>query len=94
MVVDREFQKEIEQIEAQMTTEADWDLMGRAEQDRSRFLYSLLGGLIQGRLVGIVKHVEHFNGCEALRQLLLNCQPQARNRAMSFRESCRIPPST
>lgn len=42
----------------------------------SRFLYSLLGSLVQGRLVGVIKN--------ALRQLLLNCQPQARNRTMSL----------
>ena len=58
--------------------------MGKAEQDRSRFLYSVLGSLIQRRLVGAVKNVENFNGYEALRQLLSNCQPQTRNRTMSL----------
>ena len=79
VVVAREFQKEIEQIESNLSNEVDWDLMGKAEQDRSRFLYSLLGSLIQGRLVGVVKNVENFNGYETLRQLLSNCQPQVRN---------------
>ena len=57
VAIEREFQKEIEQIESNLSNEVDWDLMGKAEQDRSRFLYSLLGSLIQGRLVGMVKNV-------------------------------------
>ena len=84
VVVVRELQQEIEQIESNLANEVDWDLMGKAEQDRSRFLYSLLGSLIQGHLVGVVQNVENFNGYEALRQLLSNCQPQARNRTMSL----------
>ena len=59
-------------------------MMSKPEQERSRFLYSLLGSLVHGCLVGVVKNVESFNGYEALRQLLCNCQPPARNRTMSL----------
>ena len=31
-------------------------------------IYSLLGSLIQGRLIGLIKNVDNFNGHEALRQ--------------------------
>lgn len=58
--------------------------MDSKEQERSRFLYSLLGSLIQGRLVGIIKNVDNKIGHEALRQLLINCQPQARNRTINL----------
>ena len=84
VVVDSEFQSELEKIEKDLTVETEWDLMDSKEQQRSRFLYSLLGSLIQGRLIGLIKNVDNFNGHEALRQLLVNCQPQARNRTMSL----------
>ena len=32
----------------------------------------------------MVKNVEKFNGMEAFRQLLMNCQSQARNRTMNL----------
>ena len=84
VVVDSEFQSELEKIEKDLTVETEWDLMDAKEQQRSRFLYSLLGSLIQGWLIGLIKNVDNFNGHEALRQLLVNCQPQARNRTMSL----------
>ena len=62
VVVDGSFQEEIERIESNMTNEVDWDPMSKPEQERSRFLYSLLGSLLHGRLVGVVKNVESFNG--------------------------------
>lgn len=43
VVVDGNFQEEIERIEGNMSNEVDWDLMSKPEQERSRFLYSLLG---------------------------------------------------
>ena len=46
--------------------------------------YSLWGSLIQGRLIGLVKNVDNFNGHEAPRQLLANCQAHARNLTMSL----------
>ena len=60
VVVDGSFQEEIERIEESMSNEVDWDLMSKAEQERSRFLYSLLGSLVQERLIGVVKNVENF----------------------------------
>ena len=64
------------------TTKKKWSF--QVPGQRSRFLYSLLGGLVQGRLVGVLKRVDKFNGYEALRQLLGNCQPRARNRTMNL----------
>ena len=84
VVVDEAYQDEIEKMESSPHTEFDWDLLSDGEQQRSRFLYSLLGGLAQGRLVGVIKNIDKFNGYEALRQLLENCQPQARNRTMNL----------
>ena len=80
VVVDCAFQDELEKLEYNLTTEVDWELLDEGGQQRSRFLYSLLGSLVQGRLTGVIKNVEKFNGMEALQQLLMNCQPQARNR--------------
>ena len=66
----------------------NWDFFSDGEQQRSRFLYSLRGGLLQGRLVGVINNIDKFNGYEALRQLLGKCQPQARNTTMSVAGRC------
>ena len=83
-MVDGAYQDEVERIEGNLNTEVDWYLLSEAERQRGRFLYSLLGSLVQGRLVGLIRNVENFNGYEALCQPLSNCQPNARNRAMSL----------
>ena len=93
VVVDSAFQEELEKLEANPGTEVDWELLDEGEQQRSRFLYSLLGSLVQGRLTGVIKNVEKFNGMEALRQLLMNCQPQARNRTMNLLQGIMSYPS-
>ena len=93
VVVDGSFQEEIERIEGNASNEVEWDLMSKAEQERSRFLYSLSGSLVQGRLIGVVKNVESFNGYEALRQMSSNCQPQARNRTMNLLQGIMAYPS-
>ena len=93
LVVDGAYQEEVEKIEENLTAEVDWDLLSEAEQQRGRFLYSLLGGLVQGRLMGLIRNVDHFNGYEALRQLLSNCQPNARNRTMSLLQGIMAYPS-
>ena len=93
VVVDAAFQDELEKLETNLTTEIDWELLDEEEQQRSRFLYSLLGSLVQGRLTGVIKNVEKFNGMEALRQLLMNCQPQARNRTMNLLQGIMSYPS-
>ena len=93
VVVDCAFQDELEKLEYNLTTEVDWELLDEGEQQRSRFLYSLLGSLVQGRLTGVIKNVEKFNGVEALRQLLMNCQPQARNRTMNLLQGIMSYPS-
>ena len=84
LVVDGAYQEEVERIEKDLNAEVDWELLSEAEQQRGHFLYSLLGSLVQGRLIGLVRNVENFNGYEALCQLLSNCQPNARNRTMSL----------
>ena len=43
VVVDSAFQEELEKLEANSATEVDWELLDEGEQQRSRFLYSLLG---------------------------------------------------
>lgn len=45
-MVDGNFQEELTKLDSK-------------EQERSRFLYSLLGSLIQGRLLGIIKNVDN-----------------------------------
>ena len=77
VVVDSAYQDELEKIEEKSGEEIEWSFLTEKEQERARFLYSLLGSLIHGRLVGLIKNVPHYNGFEALRQLILNCQPQA-----------------
>ena len=54
VVVDAAFQDELEKLESNLTTEIDWELLDEGEQQRSRFLYSLLGSLVQGRLTGVI----------------------------------------
>ena len=93
LVVDGSYQEEVERIENNLNTEVDWDLLSEPEQQRGRFLYSLLGSLVQGRLMGLIRNVEQFNGYEALRQLLSNCQPNARNRTLSLLQGIMAYPS-
>ena len=84
LVVDSAYEKDLEYAERSDVTDVDWDLLDTEEKTRGRFLYSLLSTLLQGRLLSLVRSVEKSNGLEALRQLLLNCQPKARNRTMSM----------
>ena len=46
VVVDSAFQDELEKLELNPSTEVDWELLDEEEQQRSRFLYSLLGSLV------------------------------------------------
>ena len=78
------FLEDMDAIENHLHTEVDFELQDDKEQERSRFLYSLLGSQLQGRLLGLVRNMASSNGGEALRQLLSNCQPKARNRTMSL----------
>ena len=93
VVVDSAYQDELEKIEEKSGEEIEWSFLTEKEQERARFLYSLLGSLIHGRLVGLIKNVSHYNGFEALRQLILNCQPQARNRTMNLLQGIMAYPS-
>ena len=83
-VVDGKFLEDLDHVETHMDSELDYDLLSAEEQSRGRFLYGLLGSLVQGRLLGLIRNVSNSNGGEALRQLLMNCQPKARNRTMSL----------
>ena len=93
VVVDSAYQEELAKIEDKSEEEVDWEFLNEKEQERARFLYSLLGGLVQGRLVGLIKNISNYNGFEALRQMLLNCQPQARNRTMNLLQGIMAYPS-
>ena len=93
VVVDSAYQAELAKIEDKSEEEVDWEFLNEKEQERARFLYSLLGGLVQGRLVGLIKNISNYNGFEALRQMLLNCQPQARNRTMNLLQGIMAYPS-
>ena len=84
MVVDGKYEEDIAEVDKSPDTEVDWDLLSEEEQHRGRFLYSLLGSLVQGRLLSMIRCVEHSNGLEALRMLMANCQPKSRNRTMSM----------
>eukprot|EP00435_Cladocopium_sp_Y103_P031972 s1934_g8.t1 len=84
LVVDGKYQDDLDYLERADRDEVDFDLLDEEEQHRGRFLYSLLSTLLQGRLLSLVRSVDRSNGLEALRQLLMNCQPKARNRTMSM----------
>ena len=86
LVVDGKYEDDIAYVE-RATEEVDWDLLDSDEQHRARFMYSLLSTLLQGRLLSLVRGIEKSNGMEALRQLLQNCQPRARNRTMAMLQS-------
>ena len=92
-VIDGKFLEDLDYIEGHMDNELDFDFLSSEEQGRGRFLYGLLGSLVQGRLLGLVRNVSDSNGGEALRQLLLNCQPKARNRTMSLLQGIMSYPS-
>ena len=86
-VIDNKFEDDIAYVERSNVTEVDIDLLEDEERHRGRFLYSLLSSLLQGRLLSLVRNVDTSNGLEALRHLLENCQPRARNRTMSMLQS-------
>lgn len=83
-MVDSTFQDELAKLEEHLSTEVDWELLDAKGQERARFLYRLPGGLVQGRFIGAIQNVDNYDGHEALRQLPINCQPQARNRAITL----------
>lgn len=61
-------QQGLEKFENDLTHEMDWELMDTKEHDKARVV-SLLGTLVQGRLVGLIKNLHNFNGHKALRHL-------------------------
>ena len=93
VVVNEKYEKDLEEVLKAPSTEVDWDLLDASEQQRGRFFYGLLGSLLQGRLLGLVKNVLNSNGLEAMRQLIQNCQPMARNRTMSLLQGIMSYPS-
>ena len=92
-VIDKNFEEDIAYVERSSSIEVDIDLLEEEERHRGRFLYSLLSALLQGRLLSLVRSVERSNGLKALRQLLGNCQPSARNCTMSMLQSIMSYPS-
>ena len=83
LVIDGKYEDDLNYVE-RSDTEVDWDLLDTEEQHRGRFMYSLLSTLLQGRLLSLIRSVDKSNELEALWQLLLNCQPRARNRTMAM----------
>lgn len=85
LVVDGSYEFDLEELEKWPDSEADWDLLTLEEQHRGRFLYSLLGSLLQGRLLSMhCENAGRSNGMETFRKLVQNCEPKSRNRTMSM----------
>ena len=59
-------------------------LMNEDEKKRSMFLYELLASLLRGRLLTVLRGIPENNGYEALRQLVMQCQPTSRNRSLGI----------
>ena len=58
--------------------------MNEDEKKRSMFLYELLASLLRGRLLTVLRGIPENNGYEALRQLVMQCQPTSRNRSLGI----------
>ena len=82
--LDYKYEAEIKYIETHADVFQDPGLMGDDEKRRSMFLYGLLASLLRGRLLTVLRGVTDNNGYEALRPLLLQCQPTSRNRSLGI----------
>ena len=58
--------------------------MNEDEKTRSMFLHGLLALLLRGRLLTVLRGIPENNGYEALRQLVMQCQPTSRNRSLGI----------
>ena len=75
---------EVETIEKSPNTVINFDTMPEATRKRSVFLYGLFASLLKGRLLTVLRGTGRSNGYEALRMLLLQCQPSSRNRSLGI----------
>eukprot|EP00438_Fugacium_kawagutii_P013012 Skav219672 [mRNA] locus=scaffold3149:113084:120619:+ [translate_table: standard] len=82
--IDQGYEHDVDNIKNNLDTEIVMVNLLDDDKKRSLFLYSLLASLLKGRLLSILKGVPQNNGYEALRQLLLNCQPSSRNRSLGL----------
>ena len=82
--LDVKYESELAEIENKPTVVQDAQLMDDEEKKRSMFLYGLLASLLKGRLLTVLRGIPDNNGDEALRQLVLQCQPTSRNRSLGF----------
>ena len=82
--LDPKYETEVKYIEKHPNVFQDPELMSEDEKRRSMFLYGLLASLLKGRLLTVLRGVIENNGYEALRQLVLQCQPTSRNRSLGI----------
>ena len=82
--LDTKYETELAEIEAKPSVMQDHRVMGEEEKKRSMFLYGLLASLLRGRLLTVLRGIPDNNGYEALRQLVLQCQPTSRNRSLGI----------
>ena len=82
--VDSDFQLEIDLVKAHVEQPEDHTQYDAPQLKRAHFLYSLLAGLLRGRLLSVLKGIGNNNGYEALRQLFSMCQPPSRNRSLGL----------
>eukprot|EP00435_Cladocopium_sp_Y103_P017353 s850_g4.t1 len=82
--LDNKYEAEVKYIETHTSVYQDPGLMNEEEKKRSMFLYGLLASLLRGRLLTVLRGVPDNNGYEALRQLVMQCQPTSRNRSLGI----------
>ena len=82
--LDNNYETDIKQIESKLAMQQDLRLMDEPEKKRAVFLYGLLASLLRGRLLSILKSINDSNGYEALRLLMVQCQPSSRNRSLGI----------
>ena len=82
--LDSEHESELKYIETHADVNQDPTLMNEDEKKRSMILYGLLVSLLRGRLLTVLWGIPENNGHEALRQLVMQCQPTSRNRSLGI----------
>eukprot|EP00435_Cladocopium_sp_Y103_P075477 s444_g58.t1 len=82
--LDPMYETEVKDLEQHPSVYQDASIMGDDEKRRPMFLYGLLASLLRGRLLTVLRGIPENNGYEALRQLVLQCQPTTRNRSLGI----------
>ena len=81
---DENFQLELDQIEANVHTSVEAADMAAETKERAIQLYQAFSTLLRGKYLRITKGVKNRNGYEVYRQVLLELEPNARNRALGL----------